>query len=203
METITIYCDGLVEPINPGGYGCWGWIALADGPQPELGRDYGCIGRANSMSNNVVEYQAVLRGLRRAVRQGWGHTADQKIIVRTDSQLVVRQILGQWACQAAHLQPLRDEARQLLEEVGGRLEWVSREDNRLADGLTRLAYAQALRQAGIDAHTRAEMLRVRKTHQQRRMPLKTSSLQNLPFLPRPWTGEPDPSKDQQLQLPLF
>jgi ribonuclease HI len=196
--TITIYCDGLVEPVNPGGYGCWGWVALSD--EGELGRDYGCLGRANALSNNVAEYQAVLRALQHAARAGWKATNGQKLIVRTDSQLVVNQVNGQWACQANHLQPMRNEVRSLLTEIGGRLEWVARQQNQKADGLTRLAYAQALRLAGVEPKTRADMLRARKVYQQRRMPLKAGIIPPLPFQPNP---EPSQNQNHQLQLPLF
>ncbi len=200
MSGITIYCDGLVEPVNPGGFGCWGWIAFGSKENQELGRDYGCLGRANAMSNNVAEYQALLKALRYATQQGWSGEANRSLVVRTDSQLVVNQVVGQWACQASHLRPLRDEARTLLENLQGRLEWVRREDNRQADGLTRLAYAQALRQAGVEPKVRAEMVRTRYNHKSRRMPLKPyNPLQHLE-IPTPGM---EANKDHQLPLPLF
>jgi len=73
--------------------------------------------------------------------------------VRTDSQLVVNQVNGAWRIKAAPLRPLVEEARRLLADLGGRLEWIPREANTRADALTYQAYLAALRsQSGTSAN---------------------------------------------------
>jgi ribonuclease HI len=133
---ILVYCDGSCEPQNPGGWATWAWVAYVDGR--EVNRAYGCLGHGAGMSNNVAEYEAVLQALRRAARKA------VSINIRTDSQLVVKQVLGEWAVKAAHLQASRREAATLLRDTRSNIAWVPREENGRADALSKLAYRQAL-----------------------------------------------------------
>lgn len=139
--TITIHCDGLCEPRNPGGYACWAWIVTDPLPDMPPAQDFGCVAKGKQATNNLAEYTAVGKALRYCVDQGIFAPT-----IRTDSQLVVRQINGDWACNAEHLKPLMKRARALLNEVGGTLEWVPREQNEIADNLSRIAYQQAIPQ---------------------------------------------------------
>jgi len=134
---VVVYFDAAVEPINPGGYGCWAWVALAqDGT--EVMYDYGCDGKHPDITNNVMEYKALIKALT------WLKENDiTGIVVRGDSQLVVQQVNGSWACRSPNLQPLCHQADELVAELGARLQWVPREKNMRADGYTRQAYAQA------------------------------------------------------------
>lgn len=138
MKTpVVVYFDAAVEPINPGGYGCWAWVALAqDGT--EVAFDYGCDGKHPDITNNVMEYKALIKALT------WLNESDiGNIVVRGDSQLVVQQVNGVWACNSPHLKPLRQQAAELVAGLGVRLQWVPREKNWRADGYTREAYADA------------------------------------------------------------
>ena len=136
---IIVYCDGACLPVNPGGYATWAWVAV-DLQGRELTSASGCLGHGPGCTNNVAEYTAVLEALRWGKRQGGG-----LVLVRTDSQLVVHQVNGTWRIKAAPLLPLVQEARGLLAELGGRLEWIPREANTRADALTYQAYIAALR----------------------------------------------------------
>jgi ribonuclease HI len=155
LPNLIIYADGLCEPTNPGGWGCWGWTALATDGTPLI-CDFGNLGRSGAMTNNIAEYRAVINALTTAKEHGWnGFT------IRTDSQLVVNQVNRLWACKAPHLLVLCKEAQTLLQEVGAKLEWVRREENELVDALTRRAFKettghnpalQALRQKDEEFH---------------------------------------------------
>lgn len=141
---ILIHCDGLCEPRNPGGWACWAWLASFDGKP--FKRDYGCLGRGPGMTNNEAEYEAVLQALQycdtiRARIQAAG----VGLIIKTDSQLVVKQVNGDWQINKprAQVAPIR----HLLAVFNGQLLWVPREQNAEADALTRLAYQQARRAA--------------------------------------------------------
>lgn len=82
-------------------------------------------------TNNVAEYQAVIRGLSEAERMGI-----RKLVLRSDSQLVIRQLEGSYAVRNEVLAPLYHRVRELLgsfHEV--RLEHVPREQNAHADAL--------------------------------------------------------------------
>lgn len=138
----TFYCDGACIPVNPGGHACWAWIALEDGR--EIARDHGCIGRGAGMTNNVAEYHAVIRALKHAQAQGW-----TGVRIRADSQLIVRQITGQYACNAPTLINLRAEASALGKALQARIAWIPREQNEEADKLTRQAYRESMLLAEI------------------------------------------------------
>lgn len=151
MKRVTIFADGLCEP-NPGGYGCCAWIAFegdvagdADVLRPPcIASSHGCIGHGVGMTNNISEYRAVRAALRWAV----ANMRDAEIELRTDSQLVVRQINGLWACNADHLRDFRDECRALLAQLqNAKIVWVARAQNDVADALTRIAYEGARRKA--------------------------------------------------------
>lgn len=138
---IVLFFDGLCEPVNPGGYACYGWLAV-DTLGRILASGHGCIGRGPGSSNNVAEYRALLEALEHARRQGW-----RGFTIRGDSLLVVNQVAGSWACRAAHLQPLCREASELAADLDATLEWVPRARNALADALSRQAYDEARQEA--------------------------------------------------------
>ena len=82
-------------------------------------------------TNNVAEYRALLAGLERAVELG----VDELEVV-SDSELLVKQMRGEYKVKNATLRELWEEARLLA----GRLERVEytavrREANELADAL--------------------------------------------------------------------
>lgn len=132
-EPIEIYCDGICEP-NPG-FACWAWIAKLDGVA--IASDFGSLG--NGKSNNDAEYCAIGKAIR------W--LTDNSLtsaVIHSDSQLAVKQILGEYACNKEHLRKYRDRVRELLQALPNvRLLWISSKQNDEADALTRLAYKQA------------------------------------------------------------
>jgi len=133
---VIIWADGLAEPSNPG-IGCYGWIAEAGGEVVSYGR--GVVGER--VTSNEAEYAALIAALEWAAE---GHI--KQLEIRMDSRLVVNQMWGDWQCKARNLQPLLDQAWELVKEVDAFLVWVPRERNREADALSRQAYAE---QAGV------------------------------------------------------
>ncbi len=82
-------------------------------------------------TNNVAEWTALLLGLEAAAKRGI-----QRLSVRLDSELVVKQLRGEYRVKHAGLQPLYHRARQLLRafsEVD--IRHVPRKQNALADRL--------------------------------------------------------------------
>ena len=66
-------------------------------------------------------------------------------LIRGDSQLVVRQLKGEYKVKSKRILPLYVRAMELLNELGGKVEWVPREQNKIADELSRVAYELVLR----------------------------------------------------------
>ena len=82
-------------------------------------------------TNNVAEYSALVAGLRRAVAAGVSELA-----VRSDSELMVKQMRGEYRVKNKDLQVLFLEASRAAREVGRvTYEHVRREHNELADRL--------------------------------------------------------------------
>jgi ribonuclease HI len=124
------FCDGACNP-NPGPMGIG--VALLD----DAGNPIASVSRAlGEGTNNVAEFEAVLAAL---------HLARQREIaspnIFTDSRLIVEQISGRYTVSAEHLRGLRDRAAAELHELGGVLAWIPREENELADRLSKRALA--------------------------------------------------------------
>ena len=85
-------------------------------------------------TNNVAEYSALIRGLQEALLHGGSEI--NEIEVKTDSELMARQISGQYAVKSPELQPLFREAKSLLSRFSkAKVTHVRREFNKLADEL--------------------------------------------------------------------
>lgn len=95
-------------------------------------------------TNNQAEYRALLEGLSEAVQRGI-----RKLLVRSDSQLLVRQMTGEYKLKAKGLRALKAEADALCERFDEvRFEHVRREGNALADELAK-AGAEAAKARGV------------------------------------------------------
>ena len=82
-------------------------------------------------TNNVAEYRALVAGLERA-RDAGVHELE----VVSDSELVVKQMRGEYKVKKAALRVLSLEAARLAREIGAvRYTAVPREHNELADTL--------------------------------------------------------------------
>ncbi len=124
-----LYTDGGARG-NPGPAGIGARLLAASGEVVEELADF--IGTA---TNNVAEYQALLSGLELAL----DHDV-QRLDVFLDSELVVRQVNGEYKVKDAGLKPLHAQACLLLSrfhEVG--VKHVRREQNAEADALVNQA----------------------------------------------------------------
>ena len=125
---VEIFIDGAARG-NPGPAAC-GVLLRHDGEDLLERSEY--IGNT---TNNVAEYKGLLLGLDLAKELG-----ATEVIVRSDSQLLVRQIEGQYKVKAPHLKPLFQEAKDKLALFEGyEIGHVPREMNKIADGLANQA----------------------------------------------------------------
>lgn len=82
-------------------------------------------------TNNVAEWTALILGLEAAAKRGISRLA-----VRLDSELVVKQLRGEYRVKHEGLQPLHRRATQLLRAFGEvEIRHVPRKQNTLADRL--------------------------------------------------------------------
>jgi len=99
------------------------------------GRVETLIGYLGETTNNVAEYAGLVAALALARRMAVDH-----LTIFSDSQLLVRQMLGQYRVKAAHLKPLFISASRLRRQIPTvEIHHVDREDNSRADGLANRA----------------------------------------------------------------
>ena len=90
-------------------------------------------------TNNVAEYNGLLAALRWAAEN-----AVSTLHIRSDSELLVKQMKGQYRVKNPGLQPLYEEARSLVRQIGRvTFEHVRREFNKDADRLANEAMDEA------------------------------------------------------------
>jgi len=84
-------------------------------------------------TNNEAEYHALLRLLKLlAIRIKSGHpqVADEGILVYSDSEVLVKQLSGEYKVKEERLRKLWEEAKELMNELGSvHVEHVRREEN--------------------------------------------------------------------------
>lgn len=86
-------------------------------------------------TNNVAEYTALLISLEKGLAMGY-----RTVEVRTDSELVVRQMKGEYRVKNEGLKPLFEKARKLASQFASfRIVHVRREFNKEADRLANQA----------------------------------------------------------------
>ena len=92
-------------------------------------------GRIGATTNNVAEYRALLAALTYAREQGW-----RALRVRTDSELLARQIQGDYKVKSPDLKPLHAKASALITAFDSfAIESVPRSLTRAADRLANAA----------------------------------------------------------------
>lgn len=118
---------------NPGPAGYGVRIEREDGSVVELKESLGIA------TNNVAEYRGLLAALAWAARHGVA-----TLHIRSDSQLLVKQMRGEYRVKNPGLQPLYAEACTLARQVGRvTFEHVRRELNKDADRLANEAMDDA------------------------------------------------------------
>ncbi len=137
---ITVFCDGLCEPRNPGGTAAYGWAAYRDGEK--LYEDCAVVCSGPEATNNVAEYSAVIAALEWLIANGY---SGEKVTVCSDSQLCIYQLDGSYAVRSYRVRPLYEKAKRLSGRFRSiSFKWVPRERNQEADALSRKAYADSL-----------------------------------------------------------
>jgi len=133
MKKVIINTDGTAEP-NPGPAAIGAIIRDEQGKV--MATISQSIGRATS---NQAEYRAVITALETAIRLG-----ARQVDLRSDSELVVRQLNRRYRVKAAALKPLYQQVRQLSGQLRGfTITHIPRQQNREADNLANIALKQS------------------------------------------------------------
>jgi ribonuclease HI len=129
-----LFTDGAARG-NPGPAGAGAVIVNAQGHiVAKVGKFLG------DETNNVAEYMGLIIGLKRAKAMGI-----KELDVLADSELMVKQINGDYAVKAEHLKPLFDEAKALFKAFGEiEIRHIPREENGAADAMSNRAIDERL-----------------------------------------------------------
>src|SRR5262245_27206234 len=124
LPLLTIHTDGASRG-NPGA-AAFAYIISRAGEDDIEEAD--CLGQ---MTNNQAEYTALVRALEHSRRLG----VDHRLIVHSDSELMVKQMKGDYKVKNEELRGLYQQARRLAEEFKGDVAFkhVRRELNKRAD----------------------------------------------------------------------
>lgn len=122
-----IYVDGASSG-NPGDSGAG--ILISDGNGAEIYRGSDYLGK---MTNNMAEYEAMLRGLQKAFELG-----AQEVVVYTDSLLVANQVLGKYKINNDILREYVMRVKKIISNFDHfAIQYIPREQNRIADKLAK------------------------------------------------------------------
>ncbi len=129
IKRVAINTDGAARG-NPGP------AAIGATIRDEQGRLIACLSRSiGTTTNNQAEYMAIIAALQKAISLGARH-AD----VNSDSELMVKQINGEYRVKNIALKPLYQRVKQLQGQLEGfSIAYIPREQNAEADDLANRA----------------------------------------------------------------
>jgi ribonuclease HI len=123
-NVLTIYTDGAARG-NPGP-AAYSYVITRDGQTAV--EESGCLG---DTTNNIAEYTALVKALERARTLG-----GRRLVVHSDSELMVKQMLGDYKVKNEGLRPLYQQAQKLVDSFDDvSFRHVRREQNQRADEL--------------------------------------------------------------------
>ncbi|GAC1466068.1 MAG: hypothetical protein NVS2B14_12890 [Chamaesiphon sp.] len=121
---IIIYSDGASKS-NPGIAGAGAVLTDSEGKVLDTTRKYLGI-----KTNNYAEYQGAIIGLQKALEIG-----ASQVSLRADSELMIKQLRGEYKVKHPDLKPLHKEVMELLHQFDKfhPPEHIPRQQNKLAD----------------------------------------------------------------------
>ncbi|MHA1862439.1 MAG: ribonuclease HI [Candidatus Thorarchaeota archaeon] len=135
-----LFFDGACEPTNPGGIASFGFLLRVNGKDIASGK--GVVGNGPGFTNNVAEYEGLINGLQ-VVEQHCKR--NDQVQVKGDSQLVIRQMTGDYQVRSPRMIPLHNRAKQVRNQLRHQgvkvgMMWIPRKQNWRADALSHDAF---------------------------------------------------------------
>ena len=125
--TLTMFCDGASRG-NPGSAAIGVSIIKESKEIATISKSIG------EKTNNQAEYMALIEGLKKI------NELQEEVMICLDSQLIVKQILGEYKVKSPLVKPLYKQAKELLETIHLKdILWIPREQNKRADELANQA----------------------------------------------------------------
>ena len=142
---LTLSFDGLYRDLPQGeeqfckaGFMCYGWLILRS--NIPIAQGHGVFARSKDANSNIAEFLALIEGL--DALQDFAITGEP-VRVCGDAKTIIDQMRGACQVHAANIKPLYRRARKLARRFSHiEWKWLPRQNNHLADGLTRKALRQ-------------------------------------------------------------
>jgi ribonuclease HI len=129
FKKLIVFSDGAARG-NPGPAGAGGQIKDASGAVLAEVSEY-----LGETTNNVAEYKALILAVEKAL-----HYNPEELEIRADSELMVKQLNGEYKVKNEGLKPLYDRVKQLLPGLRKvEIRHVYRSENSAADELANKA----------------------------------------------------------------
>ncbi|MGD1119208.1 MAG: ribonuclease HI family protein [Dehalococcoidales bacterium] len=129
INKATIYTDGAARG-NPGPAAIG--VVIKDETGKVVATIAQCLG---TTTNNQAEYRAIIAGLEKAISLG-----AHQVIIKSDSELVVKQLNGLYRVKHVALRPLYLEVLRLTGALEGfNISYIPRTQNTAADALANQA----------------------------------------------------------------
>lgn len=121
----SIFIDGASDSNENGGIGVV--LRPIEGEEILISR---AIGKA---TNNEAEYSSLITAIEESLKNNFNN-----IEINSDSELLVKQVNGQYKVRAANLKPFYDLVMKSIKKLDSfTISWVPREENSLADDLAK------------------------------------------------------------------
>jgi ribonuclease HI len=139
---VEVHFDGSCQPPHRGVAG-YGFTIHGEGLD-YTERGLAAPPHSERSTNNVAEYIGAIRALEHLRSRGF----HGQVILMGDSELVIKQLQGEYEVRSEHLKAYHQHLKMLLETFpNARIEWIPREQNEEADALSKLAVQEASRSA--------------------------------------------------------
>jgi ribonuclease HI len=127
---VVVKFDGGTRPDNPGPSSI-GYIVETDDWTEERSENIG------KSTNNRTEYRALIQGLELASEKGC-----TKVEARGDSEVIVKQVRGEYGVNQPELHPLCNRVQDLVDEFEQfEIQHIPREENWEADELVEVGFS--------------------------------------------------------------
>lgn len=124
MEVTLMFDGGIKNDLMAYGY-------IAVDPKKPSSILFSGNGKSGSGTSNIAEYNALIAGINACLNHGVS-----VVNIKGDSQLVVNQVKGKWKIKTHHLAEKREHVVRLLKGFQSwNINWIPREQNRIADAL--------------------------------------------------------------------
>ena len=138
-----MHFDGACQPPHARGIATWAFTIEGAGLEHEAS-GLAAPPYSPESTNNVAEYSGAIHALEHLLEKGY----QGPVVVYGDSELVVRQMSGEYRVKAPHLQAYHDRLGALARRFSScRFVAIPREENGRADELTKRAVYLARRES--------------------------------------------------------